>query len=83
MADIDIIILFVSITEHAVMNLMPGHSGNSYPVRRLLEDSERFLQVGDSVLIEAQFQSLDGVGNFYQTVMPTLQSLPVGVLVPR
>ena len=83
MADIDIIILFVLITEHAIMNSMPGHSGTSYLVRCLLEDSEKFLPVGDSVLIEAQFQSLDGVGNFYQTIMPTLQSLPIGVLIPR
>ena len=79
MADIDIIILFVSITERAVMNSTPSRTGTSYPAWRLLEDSERFLPVGDSVLVEAQFQSLGGVGNFYQTVMPTL---PAGVPVP-
>ena len=32
------------------------------------------------MLVEAQFQSLGGVGNFYQTLMPTL---PAGVPVPR
>ena len=62
MADIDIIILFVSITECAITNSMPGRSGTSYPVRRLLEDSEKFLPVRDSVLVKAPFQSLDGVG---------------------
>ena len=82
MADIDII-MFVSITEHAIMNSTPGRSGTSYPARRLLEDSEKFLPVKDSVLVEAQYQSLDRVGNFYQTVMPTLQSFPAGVPVPR
>ena len=67
-------------TERAVMNSMPGRAGTSYLARRLLEDLEKFLPVGDSVLVEAQFQSLGGVGNFYQTVMPTL---PAGVPVPR
>ena len=62
MTDIDIIILFVSITECAIMNSMPGRSGTSYPAWCLLEDSEKFLPVRDSVLVEAPFQSLDGVG---------------------
>ena len=64
MAHIGIIILFVSIADRIVMNLTPGRAGTSYPARRLLEDSEKFLPVGDSVLVEAQFQSLGGVGIF-------------------
>ena len=62
MANIDIIILFVLITERAIVNSTPGRSGTSYPAQRLLEDSEKFLLVRDSVLVEALLQSLDGVG---------------------
>ena len=62
MTDIDIIILFVSITECAIMNSTSGRSGTSYPAWCLIEDSEKFLPVRDSVLVEAPFQSLDGAG---------------------